>query len=89
MHGVSNDKRGYSTAPSKFEVFFAVFREKPEFYGENPIAKRFGMGFSQVTVHALDRACTVTTERFRRDYGVIKVGFALCKNREFCYNKCV
>ncbi len=30
-----------------------------EFYGENPIAKRFGMGFSQATVHALDRACTV------------------------------
>ena len=36
-----------------------LFREKPEFYGENPIAKRFGMGFSQATVHALDRACTV------------------------------
>ncbi len=32
---------------------------EPEFYGENPIAKRFGMGFSQATVHALDRACTV------------------------------
>ncbi len=34
---------------------------KPEFYGENPIAKRFGMGFSQATVHALDRACTVAS----------------------------
>ena len=39
--------------------FSRLFREKPEFYGENPIAKRFGMGFSQATVHALDRACTV------------------------------
>ena len=41
--------------------FSRLFREKPEFYGENPIAKRFGMGFSQATVHALDRACTVVT----------------------------
>ena len=40
---------------SKLEAFFA------EFYGENPIAKRFGMGFSQATVHALDRACTVAS----------------------------
>ena len=51
---------------TKLEAFFAAFsrktrvlRRKPEFYGENPIAKRFGMGFSQATVHALDRACTV------------------------------
>ena len=43
---------------SKLEAFFAA---KPEFYGENPIAKRFGMGFSQATVHALDRACTVAS----------------------------
>ena len=57
----------------KFEVFFAVFREKPEFYGENPIAKRFGMGFSQVTVHALDRACTVT-KRESRKYSAFQAG---------------
>ena len=57
---------------TKLEAFFAAFSRKtrvlrrkshreakPEFYGENPIAKRFGMGFSQATVHALDRACTV------------------------------
>ena len=46
-----------------FRGFFAknpsFTAKKPEFYGENPIAKRFGMGFSQATVHALDRACTV------------------------------
>ena len=41
--------------------FSRLFREKPEFYGENPIAKRFEMGFSQATVHALDRACTVAS----------------------------
>ena len=38
--------------------------KKTGFYGENPIAKRFGMGFSQVTVHALERACTVTYHVF-------------------------
>ena len=36
------------------------FREKPGFYNENPIAQRFGMGFSYVTIHALDRAYIVT-----------------------------
>ena len=45
--------------PRNSRCFSRLFREKPEFYGENPIAKRFGMGFSQATVHALDRACTV------------------------------
>ena len=45
--------------PRNSRCFSRLFREKTEFYGENPIAKRFGMGFSQATVHALDRACTV------------------------------
>ena len=40
--------------------FSRAFHEKPKFYDENPIAQRFGMGFSHVTIHALDRACIVT-----------------------------
>ena len=46
--------------------FSRAFREKPEFYDENPhraaITKLriVGMGFSHVTIHALDRACVVT-----------------------------
>ena len=48
--------------PRNSRCFSRLFREKPEFYGENPIAKRFGMGFSQATVHALDRACTAATK---------------------------
>ena len=58
--------------PMAFQLLFVIWwsrvthpsyrrLEKPEFYGENPIAKRFGMGFSQATVHALDRACTVAS----------------------------
>ena len=53
---------------TKFGAFLRAFREKPEFYGENPIAQRVGMGFSQVTIHALDRACTVTMSKLSRYY---------------------
>ena len=40
----------YRTDPLEIRGVFAWFpTQKPEWNGENPIAQRFGMGFSQVT----------------------------------------